>query len=80
MLNRISIITRKDSKGLKNIRIKGAFKNAFGVEPDEIRVEKRNIIVHTSLELKENKVRKFADNLGSYSQFMGSDDSYSFKL
>ena len=80
MLNRICIITRKDSHGLQNARIKGAFKNVFGQEPQSIRIDGRNIIVHTNIELKESKVRRFADNLGSYSQFVGVDDSYSFKL
>ncbi|MFR2535019.1 MAG: hypothetical protein ACLS95_07370 [Clostridia bacterium] len=80
MLNRICIMPQKGCKGLSNIRIKSAFKNIFSVEPVMIRSEGKNIIVHTSLELKEKRVRRFASNLGTYTQLQGENNSFSFKL
>jgi len=80
MLNRICITPSKGSNGLTNARIIAAFKNTFSQEPVMIRSEGKNIIVHTPLELKEKKVRRFAGKLGSFTQFQGKDNSYSFKL
>ena len=79
-LHRIHITTQKGCKGLSNERLESAFKNVFGVTPVMIRAEGKRIIVHTSLELKEKRVRKFAGKLGSYTQFEGRDNSFSFKL
>ena len=80
MLNRICIMPQKGCQGMSNARIIGAFKSVFSEEPVKIRTEGKNIIVHTSLEIKEKKVRRFADRLGSYTQFKGENNSYSFKL
>lgn len=80
MLNRISITPQKGCQGLTNARIKSAFKNIFSVDPVLIRSEGKNIIVHTSLELSDKKVRRFADKLGSFSQLKGEDNSFSFRL
>lgn len=80
MLNRISITPQKGCQGLTNARIKSAFKNIFSEDPVMIRSEGKNIIVHTPLELKEKKVRRFASKLGSFTQFQGRDNSFSFKL
>lgn len=80
MLNRICIMPQKGCQGLSNARIASAFKSVFSTDPVMIRSEGRNIIIHTQLELKDKKVRRFADKLGSYTQFKGADNSYSFKL
>lgn len=69
MLNRICITPQKGCQGLSNARIKSAFKNIFSEEPVMIRSEGKNIIVHTPLELKDKKVRRFADKLGTFTQF-----------
>lgn len=45
-----------------------------------IRSEGKNIIVHTPLELKDKKVRRFAGKLGTFTQFQGGNNSFSFKL
>ena len=80
MLNRICIMPQQGSQGLSNARIKSAFKNVFSQDPVMIRAEGKNIIVHTPLELKDKKVRRFAGKLGTFTQFQGADDSFSFKL
>lgn len=80
MLNRICIMPQKGCQGMKNARIEAAFKNIFSVKPVMIRTEGRNIIVHTSLELKEKKVRRFAGKLGNFTQFKGDNNSYAFHL
>ncbi|MCI8548925.1 MAG: hypothetical protein HFJ38_08630 [Bacilli bacterium] len=80
MLNRICITPQKGCQGISNARIKSVFKNIFSEEPVMIRTEGKKIIVHTSLELKDKKVRRFADKLGSYTQFKGGSNSYSFNL
>lgn len=80
MMNRICIVMHKEHKALKNTRVRDAFKNAFGSEPSSIRAEHKSIVVLTEEELKEGKVKKFADNLGSHGEIVGSDDSYSIKL
>ncbi len=80
MLNRICITPQKGCQGLSNARIKSAFKNIFSEEPVMIRSEGKNIIVHTPLELKDKKVRRFADKLGAFTQFKGENNSFSFKL
>lgn len=78
MLNRICITSQSHS--LSNARIKSAFRNVFSRDPIMIRFEGKKIIVHTSLELSDKKVRRFANKLGTYTQFKGEKDSYSFKL
>lgn len=80
MLNRICIKPQKGCKGLSNVRIKSAFKNIFSEEPVKICSEGKCIIVHTPLELTDKKVRRFADKLGTYTQFKGGNNSYSFNL
>ena len=80
MLNRITIMPQKGCKGMSNARIVSLFKASFGTDPIMIRTEGRNIIVHTQLELNEKKVRKFAKKMGEFTQFKGTDNSYSFKL
>lgn len=80
MLNRICITPQKGCQGLSNARIESAFKNVFSEKPIMIRTEGKNIIVHTPLELKEKRVRKFANKLGSYTKFQGNNNSFSFKL
>lgn len=80
MLNRICIKVQKGSQGMSNNRIKAAFKSIFAEEPVMIRAEGRNVIIHTPLELKEKRVRRFADKLGAYTSFKGKDNSYSFNL
>ena len=80
MLNRICIMPQQGCKGLSNARIKSAFKNVFDQTPVMIRTEGRNIIVHTSLPLKDKKVLRFAKQLGNCYDFQGKNDSYSFKL
>lgn len=80
MLNRICITPQKGCQGMSDARIKVAFKNVFSEEPVKIRTEGKKIIVHTQLELKEKRVRRFADKLGSYTQFKGENNSYAFKL
>ncbi len=80
MLNRICITPQKGCKGLSNSRIKSAFKNIFSKDPVTIRSEGKNIIVHTQLELKEKKVRRFAGKFGSFTKFEGRDNSFSFNL
>lgn len=80
MLNRICITPQKGCQGLPNARIKSAFKNIFSEEPVMIRSEGKNIIVHTPLELKDKKVRRFAGKLGTFTQFQGGNNSFSFKL
>lgn len=80
MLNRICITPQKGCQGLSNARIKSAFKNIFSEEPVMIRSEGKSIIVHTPLELKDKKVRRFADKLGTFTQFQGRNNSFSFKL
>ena len=80
MLNRICITPQKGCQGLSNTRIKSAFKNIFLEEPVMVRVEGKNIIVHTPLELKDKKVRRFAGKLGTCYQFQGENNSFSFKL
>ena len=79
MLNRICITPQKGCQGLSNARIKSAFKNIFSEEPVMIRSEGKSIIVHTPLELKDKKVRRFADKLGTFTQFQGGNNSFSFK-
>ena len=71
MLNRICIMPQKGCQGMKNARIEAAFKYIFSVKP---------VIVHTSLELKEKKVRRFAGKLGNFTQFKGDNNSYAFHL
>lgn len=80
MLNRICITPQKGCQGLSNARIKAAFKSVFSEEPVMIRTESKQVIVHTPLELKEKRVKKFADKLGSYTQFKGNNNSFAFKL
>ena len=80
MLNRICITPQKGSQGLSNARIKSAFKNVFSEDPVMIRSEGKKIIVHTPLELKEKRVRRFADKLGSVTEFKGESNSFSFNL
>lgn len=80
MLNRICITPQKGSHGLTNARLNSAFKNVFSEDPVMIRTEGKNIIVHTPLELKEKKVRRFANKLGSFTNFQGGNNSFSFKL
>ena len=80
MLNRICITPQKGCQGLTNARLKAAFKNIFSEDSVMIRSEGKKIIIHTPLELKEKKVRKFADKLGSFTQFKGGDNSFSFSL
>ena len=79
-LNRIHITPQKGCQGLSNARLEAIFKGVFGVSPVMIRTDGKRIIVHTSLELKEKRVRKFAGKLGSYTQFEGKDNSFSFRL
>jgi hypothetical protein len=80
MLNRICITTQKGCQGLSNARIESAFKNIFSENPVMIRLEGKNIIVHTNLELKDKKVRIFAGKLGNFTKFQGENNSFSFKL
>lgn len=80
MLNRICITPQKGCQGMSNARIESAFRNIFSVKPVMIRTEGKKIIVHTPLELKEKRVRRFADKLGSYTKFKGESNSYSFNL
>ena len=80
MLNRICITTQKGCRGMSNARINGAFKNVFSVDPVMIRTEGKKIIIHTSLDLSDKKVRKFAGKLGDFTNFKGKDDSYEFYL
>lgn len=80
MLNRICITPQKGCQGLSNARIKSAFKNIFSEEPVMIRSEGKNIIVHTPLELKDKKVRRFAGKLGTFTQFQSGNNSFAFKL
>ena len=80
MLNRICITPQKGCQGLSNARIKSAFKNVFLEEPVMIRSEGKSIIVHTPLELKDKKVRRFANKLGTFTQFHGENNSFSFRL
>ena len=80
MLNRVCITPQKGCQGLTNARLKSAFKNVFSEDPVMIRSEGKRIIVHTPLELKEKKVRKFAGKLGSFTNFKGEDNSFSFRL
>lgn len=80
MLNRICITPQKGCQGLSNARIKSAFKNVFSEDPVMIRTEGKKIIVHTPLELKEKKVRRFADKLGSVTKFKGESNSFAFNL
>lgn len=80
MLNRICITPQKGCKGLSNSRIKSAFKNIFSEDPVKVLPEGKSIIVHTQLELKDKKVRRFAGKLGSFTKFEGRDNSFSFNL
>lgn len=80
MLNRICITPQKGCQGLSNARIKSAFKSVFSEDPVMIRSEGKKIIVHTPLELKEKKVRRFADKLGSFTKFKGESNSFAFNL
>ena len=80
MLNRVCITPQKGCQGLTNARLKSAFKNVFSEDPVMIRSEGKRIIVHTPLELKEKKVRKFAGKLGSFTIFKGEVNSFSFRL
>ena len=79
MLNKICIKPQKGCQGLSNDRIVSAFISIFCEKP-KIRTEGRNIIINTHIELKEKRVRRFADKLGSYTNFKGKDNSYSFNL
>ena len=80
MLNRICITPQKGCQGLSNARIKSAFKNVFSENPVMIRTEGKKIIVHTPLELKEKKVRRFASKLGSYAKFKCEGNSFACRL
>lgn len=80
MLNRICIKPQKGSQGLTNARLKAIFKQVFSAEPIMFRNEGKKIIIHTSLKLTKKNVKRFAKKLGSYTNFKGKDDSYSFDL
>lgn len=75
-----TIRIKTQSGSLSNERIKLAFRHVFKEEPEAIRAESRSLVIYTSQELNEKKVRRFAAKIGVFIHFKAEKNSYSFMI